>query len=261
VTFPVPDPLPASLPDAKLPAPEPAPAPYVDPVRARLIAIGEILLCSSIPTQLALQIVLQAAGWSPVDASGQLSLPFVVTQSLGDTVLLIALMVIIMRAHGESPRALWIGQRRVGHEVALGLLLVPLVFLAVVIMLNLFRLFAPWLHNVEENPLERLAGTPVDAALFALVAIFAGGVREELQRAFLLRRFEQHLGGPAVGVLVLSMAFGLGHIVQGWDAVITTGALGGFWAILYLRRRSSIAPVVSHAGFNALEIARVAITG
>jgi membrane protease YdiL (CAAX protease family) len=96
--------------------------------------------------------------------------------------------------------------------------------------------------------------------MFAMVAIVAGGIREELQRAFLLRRFEQHLGGPAVGVLVLSVAFGLAHQLQGWDVGITTGALGAFWAIVYLRRRSSVAPIVSHAGFNTLEILRVTLT-
>jgi membrane protease YdiL (CAAX protease family) len=64
-----------------------------------------------------------------------------------------------------------------------------------------------------------------------------------------------------VGVVVLSIGFGLGHIVQGWDAVITTGALGAFWAVLYLRRRSSIAPIVSHSGFKSLEVLRVAIWG
>ena len=89
----------------------------------------------------------------------------------------------------------------------------------------------------------------------------AGGLREELQRAFLLQRFERHLGGATLGVLVLSTAFGLGHLMQGWDAVITTGTLGAFWAIVYLRRRSSVAPVVSHAGFNSLEILRVALVG
>jgi membrane protease YdiL (CAAX protease family) len=62
-------------------------------------------------------------------------------------------------------------------------------------------------------------------------------------------------------VIVLSAAFGLGHIVQGWDAVITTGALGAFWAVIYLRRRSVVVPVVSHAGFNSLEVLRVAVTG
>jgi membrane protease YdiL (CAAX protease family) len=86
-------------------------------------------------------------------------------------------------------------------------------------------------------------------------------VREELQRVFLLQRFEYHLGGAGVGVVVLSTAFGLGHAVQGWDAVIGTGVLGVVWSLLYLRRRSVLAPMVSHSGFNALEVLRVAIMG
>jgi membrane protease YdiL (CAAX protease family) len=232
------------------------------PPHRRLIALGEVLVCSSIPTQTLISALLQLAGWSPTDDAGRLSLPFVLTLSLADTIVLIALMVGLTRAHGESATELWLGTRRVRQEAALGLALLPFVFLGVVILLNLLRLYAPWLHNVEENPLEQLAGGgAIEAAMFALVAIFAGGVREELQRAFLLRRFEQHLGGPWVGVVVLSAAFGIGHIVQGWDAVITTGTLGAFWAIVYLRRRSSVAPVVSHAGFNTLEIVRVAMVG
>src|SRR5688572_14179543 len=171
-------------------------------------------------------------------------------------------MVLLMRAHGESASALWLGERSLKQEAVLGVLLNPVVFVMVVVLLNALRLTAPWLHNVETNPLENLAsGGALNAGMFALVAIFAGGVREELQRAFLLHRFEQHLGGAWVGVIVLSVAFGLGHYVQGWDAVITTGTLGAFWAVVYLRRRSSVAPVVSHAGFNSLEILRVAIVG
>jgi membrane protease YdiL (CAAX protease family) len=149
----------------------------------------------------------------------------------------------------------------VAREAVVGLLLVPAVFLLVVVLLNVLRLTAPWLHNVETNPLEQLAATPGQAAIFAAVAVLAGGVREELQRAFLLQRFERRLGGAAIGVVVLSAGFGLGHVVQGWDAVVTTGALGVFWAVVYLRRRSVIAPLVSHAGFNSLEVLRVAAFG
>jgi membrane protease YdiL (CAAX protease family) len=61
--------------------------------------------------------------------------------------------------------------------------------------------------------------------------------------------------------MVRSTAFGLGHALQGWDAAIATGALGAFWAILYLQRRSSVAPMVSHAGFNSIEVIRVAMGG
>jgi uncharacterized protein len=205
--------------------------------------------------------VLQVAGFPTFDAPGQLSLTYVLILSVADTVLLVGLMVFITRSHGESVRELWLGRGPIRREIIRGILLIPAVFLMVVVLLNLMRLVAPGLHNVETNPLEQLAGTPGEAALFAIVAIIAGGVREEMQRAFLLRRFELHLGGPIVGVIALSAAFGLGHVVQGWDAVVTTGLLGAFWAVIYLQRRSSVAPIISHSGFNSLEILRVAITG
>jgi membrane protease YdiL (CAAX protease family) len=221
----------------------------------------EILLCSSVPTQVAIGAVLRASGLAAVDDDGQLSLAFVVTLSLLDTLLLIVLMVVLTRAHGDSVAALWLGRAPLRREVLYGMLLIPIVFVMVVVLLNVLRLAAPWLHNVPTNPLEQLATEPDQAATFALVAILAGGLREELQRAFLLCRFERHLGGATVGVVVLSVAFGVGHIVQGWDAVITTGVLGAFWAIVYLRRRSSVAPIVSHSGFNSLEVLRVATFG
>jgi len=248
--------------DPLAPVESPPPAPPA-PTRAqqRLVAAAEILLCSSVPTQIAVGALLRLAGWMPLDASGQLSLGFVLVLSVADTVLLVGLMVWLTRAHGEQVAALWLGSRPVWREARAGLLLVPAVFLMVVVLLNALRLAAPWLHNVPTNPLEQLAATPGQAAVFAVVAIVAGGVREELQRAFLLVRFERHLGGAWVGVVTLSAGFGLGHIVQGWDAVVTTGLLGAFWAVVYLRRRSTIAPLVSHAGFNTLEVVRVAAFG
>jgi membrane protease YdiL (CAAX protease family) len=233
----------------------------VEGLTPRMTAVAEILLCSSVPTQVLIASILGMVGWMPFDEAGQLSLRFVVTLSVVDTVVLIGLMVALTVAHGERVRDLWLGSRPVRREAMIGALLIPVVFFLVVVLLTVLMAVAPWLHNVPTNPLEQMAGTAGGAALLAIVAILAGGVREELQRAFLLRRFDRHLGGAAAGVVVLSVAFGLGHIVQGWDAVITTGLLGAFWAVLYLRRRSAVAPLVSHAGFNALEVLRAALTG
>ncbi len=228
----------------------------------RLAAFGEVLLCSSVPTQLAIALLLGLAGLPPRNEAGQLSLPYVFVVTLADTILLVGLMVFFTRRRGESVADLWLGHRPIAREAARGALLILPIFMLVVVLLNSLRLIAPGLHNVEVNPLEQLAtGGPLDALMFGVVVILAGGLREELVRAFLLRRFEQHLGGAAVGVVVLSTAFGLGHYDQGWDAVITTGVLGAMWAVIYLRRRSSIAPIVSHAGFNSLEVIRIAATG
>lgn len=231
------------------------------PARARLLALAEVALCSSVPTQLAIGAMLMAVGWSPLDEAGQLSRNYVITLSLADTALVVALMLWLLREHGENPRTLWLGHPPAVREVGYGLVTTPVLLIGVALLLNTIHLFAPGLRNVASNPLEQLADTPGGAAAFGLVAMLTGGVKEELQRAFLLRRFEQHLGGATVGLIVLSVAFGLGHYVQGWDAVITTGVLGAIWASMYLKRRSSVAPMASHAAFNGLEIVRAALVG
>ena len=96
--------------------------------------------------------------------------------------------------------------------------------------------------------------TRSDAVIFAIVVMIAGGVREEVQRGFIVHRFEQYLGGGAVGVIAYSVVFGLGHLEQGWDASLATGLLGAIWGCLYLVRGSIVAPMVSHAGFNLLQL-------
>jgi uncharacterized protein len=54
--------------------------------------------------------------------------------------------------------------------------------------------------------------------------------------------------------VVSSIAFGAGHFIQGADAAVATATLGAFWGAVYLRRRSIAAPVVSHAGFNLVQV-------
>jgi membrane protease YdiL (CAAX protease family) len=82
-------------------------------------------------------------------------------------------------------------------------------------------------------------------------------VREEIQRGFILYRFKHYLGGGALGVIVYSTIFGLGHFEQGWDATVTVAILGAIWGTIYLVRGSIVAPMVSHALFNLAQIVKV----
>jgi CAAX protease family protein len=143
----------------------------------------------------------------------------------------------------------------------LGIALIGPLVVGIALVLIAAKAIWPPLHNVPENPLTALMRSPRDTVLFFLVAVIAGGLREELQRAFLLTRFEQHLGGARLGLIVTSLAFGAGHALQGRDAAIATAALGLVWGWVYLRRRSAVAPVVSHAGFNSLEILGYLVVG
>jgi uncharacterized protein len=225
----------------------------------RVAALIEVVLCSGFPTQIVIIALLTAVGLRSVEPDGRLSMPFVVALSLIDAGLLITLIFGFLILHRERPREVFLGRRPVGAEVRLGLISIPGVFLFVLIMLAIILRVLPWLHNVPENPLEALIETPRDVAFFSVVAIVAGGFREELQRAFLLWRFEQYLGGPAIGLGVTSVLFGAGHVMQGYDAAVVTGMLGALWGAMYLWRRSSVAPIVSHAGFNMAEIVRYAM--
>ena len=92
-----------------------------------------------------------------------------------------------------------------------------MIFAAILIgaaVLLTIQAVAPSLHTVENNPLRDLIRSPRSALLFALVVLVAGGIREEIQRAFLLHRFEVYLGGSTVGIVVASAAFGAGHLLQ-----------------------------------------------
>ncbi|MGE5246034.1 MAG: CPBP family intramembrane glutamic endopeptidase [Betaproteobacteria bacterium] len=231
------------------------------PFLGRVVALLEVIICSDYPTQFAIAGTFAAFGWRPLTAAGDLSVAYVVTLSLADTALLLGLVLVFLRAHGESPREVFLGRRPARGEAILGL---PLIVVALGIglgILTLIQLYLPALHTVPQNPLEEMIRRPRDAALFSVVVVVAGGVREELERAFLLHRFEDWLGGGAVGVVVTSVAFGGGHFIQGVDAAITTGALGAFWGIVYLRRRSSVAPMVSHSGFNLMQIVQFLVIG
>jgi uncharacterized protein len=226
----------------------------------RGLAVLEVLLCSDYPTQIALAATFAAFGFRPQEG-GALSLGYVATLSLLDTLFLTGLIVFFLRARGENPRQVLFGDKPLGSEIRAG---VPLLFVAFgIAMLVLIgvQAVAPWLHTVPHNPLEDLVRTPGDAAIFALVLIVAGGVREEVQRAFLLRRFERWLGGAKVGLAVTSVAFGAGHFIQGADAALATAVLGAFWGVVYLRRRSIGAPIASHAGFNLVQVVQYLTLG
>lgn len=245
--------------DAPLVAPaEPPPADTPIRVGDRVASAIEVLFCSGVPTQVLLTLALHGVGLSPLRADGALSLRYVAILSLLDTILITSLVFVFLVSRGDSPRAVLLGRRPAWRESLLGLSLVVPILLGVGLLGLALRSLFPWLHNVPDNPLTALMRDPLSLAVFAVVVVLAGGVREELQRGFVLHRFRQHLGGAVLGLWLFSLAFGLGHLLQGFDAAILTGVLGLIWGWLFLRRGSIVAPMVSHAAFNLMEVARQA---
>jgi uncharacterized protein len=238
------------------PVPEPSYISVPRPILPlqRLGALVEILICSGLPTQILLFVIVRGLGVQTEEPDGTLSPTFVFTVSLLDAVIVVGLVLIFLRAHHESARAVLLGERPVLREALLGIAILPAVFMLVTLVLVLVLRFAPQLHNVTRNPFENMLQTRGDAIILAVVVMIAGGVREEVQRGFIAHRCGQYLGGALLGVAIYSVFFGLGHIDQGYDAVIATGLLGLVWGLLFIVRRSIVAPMVSHAAFNLAQL-------
>lgn len=237
------------------------PAPASPRPRQRLSALVEVILVSGMPTQLAVVVWLWALGVPQTAQDGSLSRTFVFSLLLADSALVLGLIALFMRSGGDGWRQVFLGSRTSGRELVIGLASVPVVLVGVAGVIAGLRTFLPGLHNVPTNPFESLVRTVPDALLMGMVAVVSGGFKEEIQRAFVIRRFGQFLGGERIGLVVFSLAFGAGHVMQGWDVGIVTALLGAFWGILYLWRRSIGASVASHSGFNVAQIVQFLVAG
>jgi membrane protease YdiL (CAAX protease family) len=244
---------------AGLAAPATADAPPLPPAPApppAWFAVIQAIAVSGIPTGLVVAIgLLFLTDMSPFEDNG-LSLEFLATLTLLDTALIAILIRVFLELNQETSRAVFLGRRPILGEMGRGLLFVPVAFIGVTAIVLLLRFISPWLDTVKVSPVEHFMRTPLDASIFLVVVVLGGGVREELQRAFILHRFEQSLGGIRIGLVVFSLVFGLLHFDQGLDVAIAIGALGLFWGILYIRRRSAVMGMTNHAGFNAAMVAQ-----
>jgi membrane protease YdiL (CAAX protease family) len=221
------------------------------------LALLQIVACSSYPTQMLTMTALMLIGFRPAESPNDWSLWYVGTLLLVDSVLLVGLVIAFLRLHGERPMDVFLGMHPIGGEIVRGILLVPMVFVMVAVIAALVQTYAPWLSN-DVNPFQTLIRAPNGILVVGGLSVIVGGLREEVQRAFVMHRFTQ-IGTPVIGLIVFSVLFGLGHQVQGWDAVIMTAALGAIWGAVYLRRRSLVAPAVSHAAFDLIMVAAVGL--
>ena len=235
------------------PAAAASPATTANPPHWLFALMQSIAVCG-IPTQVIIAAgLIFVAGMAPMDTGG-LSLEFIATVSFLDTALVAVLIRVFLALSRENSRDVYLGRRPSLREVGRGLALVPVTFLVVVVLVSAVRAVAPWLHNVKVSPLEAFMRDPLDAAIFLVVVMLAGGVREELQRGFILHRFGQRLGGMWVGNLTFGLAFGLLHFDQGWDIALVIGLLGLAWGALFIKRGSVLMPMANHAGFNAAQV-------
>ncbi|MDR1728362.1 MAG: CPBP family intramembrane metalloprotease [Acidobacteriota bacterium] len=179
--------------------------------------------------------------------------PLLVSLLLLDAAITFLILWLLMSTHQETLAGMGLRRSHWKTNVILGLVTVPLFFIIGGVVTVVFQIFFPQ-YVLEKNPLTDAIRTPVHLALFLIAAIIAGGVKEELQRAFILRRFHRRLGGSAVGLVVWSLAFGAGHYVQGVQGVVAATIFGFVFGALYLMRGNLVAPITAHAVYDAAAV-------
>jgi membrane protease YdiL (CAAX protease family) len=158
-------------------------------------------------------------------------------------------LILILKSHRETLLDLGLIWSEWKPNLFVGILLVPLLFAVNELTgICIYNFFPEYIS--AQNPLLETIRTPTDLALFLVVSMFAGGIKEELQRAFILSRFRAHLGGAKAGLVIWSIAFGMGHYAQGVQAIISATLFGFTFGCVYLVRRNLIAPVVAHGLYD-----------
>jgi membrane protease YdiL (CAAX protease family) len=213
----------------------------------RLQALFEVFLLSGIVSAfLALALFsLRQQTIRQLYKSAPLLTGFLLLESL----FALGFLRLILKSHHETLQDLWLEWSEWKVNIFVGIAMVPVLFAVNELIAYFFLLYLPK-YVSGPNPLLEIVHTPMDLALFLISAIIAGGIKEELQRAFILNRFRNHLGGAKVGMVLWSIVFGAGHYMQGFQAVVTAGLFGFIFGIVYLVRRNLIAAIVAHGLYD-----------
>ena len=247
---PAPPAQPMPVPEGSVEAPVPPPRPAGPLPGERPLALLEILIVSGILTDI---LAVLLAGWlTGLGREGVHARPgglFVFLMI--STAFILGAAALFQRLHRDNP-ALHLRFRPAGswtRELAAVAACLPVVFVTLWATELLITLVDP--KAIQQiNPILAMIRTPSDLALFMVSGVIAGGLREEVQRAFIIRRAAVYFWSPWVGLLLWSVVFGLAHALQGSAAIVVTALLGLEFGIFYLWRGSLPVPVAVHALFN-----------
>jgi membrane protease YdiL (CAAX protease family) len=168
-----------------------------------------------------------------------------------------AVILALLWAGGESLRTLgfvsprWISA--IGRGIAYGVVVFVVLNVALPTALAaVLRL--PGSENA--GSLTEFFRDPANLLAWIPIGIIGGGVVEEIERAFILTRFELWMGknGLYIGLLLSSIMFGVAHLYQSTGTGISAAVSGLALGVIYLRRRSGIEAAAAHAFADVLGV-------
>ncbi|MCL5097854.1 MAG: CPBP family intramembrane metalloprotease [Candidatus Omnitrophica bacterium] len=191
-------------------------------------------------------LILSWIGSSFFVITGQVHLHFIgaaVSSIVSDLSLLCLVLYLVWR-NGESFRRIGWTRTKWGGEIGWGMVL----FLPAVIGANALEqaLRALGLSAPSKLP-SFLSATGVGGIILACVLVVVVAVVEEtVFRGYLILRIRTVTRRTSLAVVLSSVVFSLGHGYEGTAGVISVFVLGVVFALIYVWRKSLIAPMVMH---------------
>ena len=176
---------------------------------------------------------------------GSLSFRLAAAATILRDLALVSLIVFFLWRNREPIQRIGWTFANVWQDALLGaLLFVPMLFGASALEQILKR--AGFSAPATPMPRALAAGSPAEFLLAGVLVIVVAVTEEIIFRGYLMLRFEALTRNSLAAAFLSSFIFSLGHGYEGAAGVLTIGLMGLFFALVYLSRRSLVAPMVMH---------------
>ena len=188
---------------------------------------------------------------APADFS-TLVLNIVTTKSI-----VFIVVLTLLWAGGENLRTLGFISPRWAAAIGRGIAAGAVVFIVLdVVLPTALNAMLNLSGGENAGSLTALFRDPANLLAWIPIGVVGGGVVEEVERAFIITRFEQWMGkkGIFIGLALSSVMFGVAHLYQSTATGISAAVSGLAFGLIYLRRRSGIEAAASHAFADILGV-------
>jgi membrane protease YdiL (CAAX protease family) len=191
---------------------------------------------------------------------GALSFEIVAWATILRDAALVCLIIYFLWQNGEPAERIGWSFEHSWKEFAVGLgLFIPLYF------------GAGLLEDVLQKAGLSLPATPVPSYMLPgdipklVLAVFlvtvVGVAEETIFRGYLIMRFQDLNTGAPTAIVLSAFIFSIGHGYEGTAGVITVGVMGLVFALVYLWRRSLVAPMIMHCFVDFVSIVVAPVLG
>ncbi|HEX2922661.1 MAG TPA: type II CAAX endopeptidase family protein [Chloroflexota bacterium] len=188
------------------------------------------------------------------------SFPLVATATIFRDLALVALIAFFLWRNGEGSWKIGWTTHDLRQNLLLGLVLTPFVIIGAGLLDSLLRSWG--LSGPEPGATNFLIPRgPGQIALAFILVIVVAVSEETIFRGYLIARSEGITGSTPFAVLLSTVIFSVGHGYEGTSGLLTVGAMGLVFALLFVWRRSLVAPTVIHFTNDFLGIVLIPLLG